>query len=112
MLVSLPAAVQLAGVPLVWFKLVPASNIAFGQKLPGRMAGCCGGAADRSSTSVTPVVAGGPPDTSATRISSALGGAPHARGPPVMPDPAMAALLPALLTGAPEWVWSTTLCRG
>src|SRR6266700_8263023 len=103
MLVSLPAAVQLVGVPLVWSKLRQTSNIGFGQKLPGRIAGCCGGATDRSSMSMTPVVAEGPPDTSETRIFTALGGTTNGWFRRVNPDPAMAPCQPALWPVAVKW---------
>src|SRR5579862_8242712 len=100
MLVSLPLRTQPAGVPLVWSRLAPSSNLGLGQKLFVKSAvggGAVGASAtDRSSISMTPKVVWGPPDTRAARIFTAPGGTTNTSLRLVNPEPTIAPCQPAL----------------
>src|SRR5580765_5440961 len=97
---SLPLRTQPPGVPLVWSRLAPSSNLGLGQKLFVRSAvGGGGGAAtatDRSSMSITPKVVSGPPDTRAARNFTAPGGTVKSSLRLVKPEPTIAPCQPAL----------------
>src|SRR5579862_1915298 len=100
MLVSLPLRTQPAGVPLVWSRLTPISNLGLGQKLLARSAGGGGAvgasATDRSSMSMTPTVVSGPPDTRAARNLTAPDGTTNSWLRLVNPEPTIAPCQPAL----------------
>src|SRR5258705_333584 len=107
MVVSPPPRVQFAGVPLVWSRLVPLSKVEFTQKLPGSK---LTRATDKSSMTITPVMAGSPPEARAQRIVTAPAGTTNAAFRFVNVELAMVPIHPALLV--PEvvrWVSPRTL---
>ena len=69
---SLPPRFQLAGVPLVWSRPVPVSNVELTQKLPETSGGTFD--TDKSSMIITPVRIPEPPETSEARIFTAPNG--------------------------------------
>src|SRR6516164_3677754 len=99
---SVPLRTQPSGVPLVWSRLDPSSNLGLGQKL--FVSSATGGGAtaatatDRSSMSITPKVVSGPPDTRAARSFTAPGGTSTCSLRLVNPEPTIAPCQPALLS--------------
>src|ERR1039458_311025 len=91
---SPPPRVQFAGVPLVWSRLVPLSKVEFTQKLPGSKVTR---ATDKSSMTITPVMAGSPPEARAQRIVTAPTGTTNAAFRFVNDEYAMVLTQPALL---------------
>src|SRR5882672_12146837 len=107
MVVSPPPRVQFAGVPLVWSRLAPLSKVEFTQKLPGSK---LTRATDKSSMTITPVMAGSPPEARAQRIVTAPSGTTNAAFRFVNVEFAMVLTHPALLV--PEvvkWTVPTSL---
>src|SRR5688572_9424592 len=106
MFVSPPPRVQFAGVPLAWFRLLPLSKVEFTQKLPGSK---LTRATDKSSMTITPVIACSPPEARAQRIVTAPTGTTNAAFRFVNVEFAIVLTHPPLLV--PEvvkWVSPTT----
>src|ERR1043165_3873770 len=71
---SPPPRFQFVGVPVVWSRLVPSSNDGFTQKLPNNRFGTGERATDKSSMTITPVMAWSPPETREQRILTSPSG--------------------------------------
>src|SRR5690242_7042541 len=112
MLGSLPVRAQPPGVPVVWSRLAPSSNLGLGQKLLVKSAVGGGAVAaratERSSRSMTPIVVCGPPDTRAARIFAAPEGTTNTSLRLVNPEPSIApchpALWPVLVLKSVDWM--------
>src|SRR4051812_9774615 len=109
MVVSPPPRFQFVGVPVVWSKLVPSSKDGFTQKLPNSRFGTGERATDKSSITITPVIAASPPETSEQRILTAPTGTDKDPVRCVKVELAMVLTQPALLDPlVTKWVWPTT----
>src|SRR5258707_32163 len=71
MVVSPPPRFQFEGVPSVWSRPLPSSNVEFTQKLPGSRSACGARANETSSITITPVIVVEPPETKEQRILTA-----------------------------------------
>src|SRR5258708_2974222 len=110
MLVSPPPRFQFEGVPFVWSRLMPSSNEGFTQKLPNSRFGTGERATDKSSMTITPVMAWPPPDTREQRIFPAPSGTANDPFRCVNVESAMVLTQPGLLVPlVTKWICPTTL---
>src|SRR5438132_12914510 len=110
MVASLPPRFQFETVPVVWSRLTPSSKDGFTQKLPNSRFGTGERAIDKSSMTITPVMAWSPPETREQRILTAPSGTDKDPFRFVNVESAMVLTHPSrLVPEVTKWVCPTTL---